>query len=49
MVTTPGFSVLARLTGKAGGVADLRIAEYPGPVGIHDAKEIGMVVHWIAL
>ena len=32
--------MLARLTGKAGGVADLRIAEYPGPVGIHDAKEI---------
>jgi hypothetical protein len=32
--------VLARLTGKAGGVADLRIAEYPGPVGIHDAQQI---------
>lgn len=39
-MTTPGFSVLARLTGKAGGVADLRIAEYPGPVGIHDAEQI---------
>ena len=39
-MTTSGFSVLARLTGKAGGVADLRIAEYPGPLGIHDAAQI---------
>jgi hypothetical protein len=30
----------ARLTGKAGGIEDLRIAEYPGPLGIHDASEI---------
>jgi hypothetical protein len=40
VVTTPGFSLLARLTGKAGGVADLRIAEYPGPLGMHDAAQI---------
>ena len=39
-MTTTGFSVLARLTGKAGGVPDLRIAEYPGPLGIHDAAQI---------
>lgn len=39
-MTTSGFSVLARLTGKAGGVADLRIAEYPGPLGMHDAGQI---------
>jgi len=32
--------VLARLTGKSGGVDDLRIAEYPGPLGIHDADTI---------
>lgn len=39
-MTTTGFSQLARLTGQAGGVAGLRIAEYPGPLGIHDAAEI---------
>ncbi len=39
-MTTSGFSVLARLTGKAGGVDDLSIAEYPGPIGIHDAHQI---------
>jgi len=32
--------VLARFTGKAGGVDDLHIAEYPGPLGIHEAQEI---------
>ncbi len=32
--------MLARFTGKAGGVDDLHIAEYPGPLGIHDAPEI---------
>ena len=40
VVTTTGFSVLARLTGKSGGVDDLSIAEYPGPLGIHDDGEI---------
>jgi hypothetical protein len=40
VVTTAGFSALARHTARAGGVADLRIAEYPGPIGIHDADEI---------
>ena len=32
--------MLARFTGKAGGVDDLHIAEYPGPVGLHEADEI---------
>ena len=32
--------MLARFTGKAGGVDDLHIAEYPGPLGIHEAQEI---------
>jgi hypothetical protein len=32
--------VLARLTGKSGGVEDLNIAEYPGPLGIHDPAQI---------
>ena len=40
VITTSGFSVLARFTGKAGGIDDLHIAEYPGPLGIHEAPEI---------
>jgi hypothetical protein len=40
VVTTTGFSALARFTGKAGGVPDLRVAEYPGPLGIHDPTQI---------
>ena len=40
VVTTTGFTTLARLTGKAGGVAALRTAEYPGPLGIHSADQI---------
>ena len=32
--------MLARFTGKAGGVSNLSIAEYPGPLGIHEAAEI---------
>jgi hypothetical protein len=40
VVTTVGFSTLAKLTGKSGGIADLRIAEYPGPLGVHDAAQI---------
>ena len=40
VVTTTGFSVLARLTGRSGGIADLNIAEYPGPLGIHSPDQI---------
>jgi hypothetical protein len=40
VVATTGFSTLARLTGKSGGVADLRVAEYPGQIGMHDAGQI---------
>jgi hypothetical protein len=40
VVTTTGFSVLARFTGKSGGVPKLRVAEYPGPLGIHGQPEI---------
>jgi hypothetical protein len=32
--------VLARLTGRSGGVEDLNIAEYPGPLGIHGPAQI---------
>jgi hypothetical protein len=44
VVATTGFSVLARLTGKSGGVADLRVAEYPGQIGMHDLKQIAQNV-----
>ena len=40
VVTAAGFSALARLTARAAGVQALRIAEYPGPVGIHGADVI---------
>ena len=40
VVTTTGFTTLARLTGKSGGVAALRTAEYPGPLGIHGPDQI---------
>jgi hypothetical protein len=40
VITTTGFSQLARLTGKAGGIENLRIAEYPGPLGMHDLDTI---------
>ncbi len=40
VVTTTGFSLQAKLTGRAGGIDDLRIAEYPGPLGIHSAADI---------
>lgn len=39
-MTTTGFTALARFTGKAGGMDDLATAEYPGPLGIHDAEAI---------
>ncbi len=40
VVTTTGFSLQAKLTGRAGGIDELRIAEYPGPLGIHSAADI---------
>jgi hypothetical protein len=49
VVTTSGFSVLARLTGKAGGVGDLSIAEYPGPLGVHDAGVIARNVEEVLI
>jgi hypothetical protein len=32
--------MLARLTGKSGGIKDMRIAEYPGPVALDEDAEI---------
>lgn len=40
VITTSGFTTLGHLTAKAAGVEDLRMAEYPGPVGIHERSEI---------
>ena len=35
VVTTTGFTRIAKSIGKAEGIADLRVAEYPGAVGVH--------------
>ena len=35
VVTTTGFTTIARAAAKAEGMTDLRIAEYPGAVGVH--------------
>ena len=35
VVTTTGFTNIAKAVGKAEGVAGLRVAEYPGAVGVH--------------
>jgi len=36
VITTTGFTTIARAVAKAEGLADLRIGEYPGPVGVHE-------------
>jgi hypothetical protein len=35
VVTTTGFTTIARAVGKAEGITNLRVAEYPGAVGVH--------------
>jgi len=35
VITTTGFTNIARAAGKAEGIAGLRVAEYPGAVGVH--------------
>jgi hypothetical protein len=35
VITTTGFTAIARAVAKAEGMAGLRIGEYPGPVGVH--------------
>jgi hypothetical protein len=47
VVTATGFSTQARFTGKAWGVENLRIAEYPGPLGIHDSATIARNVETV--
>ncbi|HYH42688.1 MAG TPA: hypothetical protein VD867_11970, partial [Burkholderiales bacterium] len=39
VVTTTGFTTIARATARAEGMLNLRIAEYPGAVGVH-AEEL---------
>lgn len=45
MITASGFTTLARLAGKSSGVRNLRTAEYPGPIGLHDEQTIARNVH----
>ena len=35
MVTTTGFTTIAKAAAKAEGMGELRVAEYPGAVGVH--------------
>jgi hypothetical protein len=49
VVTTTGFSDLARFTGEAAGVDELRVAEYPGPLGIHDPQEMARNIEGVLL
>jgi hypothetical protein len=35
VVTTTGFTAIARAVGRAEGITGLRVAEYPGAVGVH--------------
>src|SRR5215510_1515671 len=35
VITTTGFTNIAKAAGKAEGVSGLRVAEYPGAVGVH--------------
>lgn len=41
VITTSGFTTLARMLGMSSGIEGLRIAEYPGPMGIDDDARIG--------
>ena len=36
VVTTTGFTAIARAVARAEGMADVRVGEYPGAVGVHD-------------
>ncbi|OGA51961.1 MAG: hypothetical protein A3G24_14545 [Betaproteobacteria bacterium RIFCSPLOWO2_12_FULL_62_13] len=40
VITNSGFASLARITAKAAGVSDLRVAEYPGALGIDNPDQI---------
>jgi hypothetical protein len=40
VVTTTGFTAIARAAAKAEGITGVRIAEYPGPVGVHTEEAV---------
>ncbi len=40
MITTTGFTAVARAAARAEGIANLRIGEYPGAVGVHDEETV---------
>jgi hypothetical protein len=40
VITTTGFTAIARAVAKAEGLADLRIGEYPGAVGVHEDERV---------
>ena len=40
IVANSGFALLARITGKASGISDVRVAEYPGAIGIDNQEKI---------
>ncbi|MDB5926779.1 MAG: hypothetical protein JWN13_5715, partial [Betaproteobacteria bacterium] len=40
VITNSGFASLARIAAKATGVNDLRVAQYPGALGIDDRDKI---------
>jgi hypothetical protein len=44
VVTTTGFTAIAKAAGKAQGVTGLRVAEYPGAVGVHSAELVDLNV-----
>ncbi len=44
VVTTTGFTNIAKAAGKAQGVTGLRVAEYPGAVGVHTVEQVDLNV-----
>jgi hypothetical protein len=44
VITTTGFTTIARAAGKAQGVTGLRVAEYPGAVGVHTVEQVDLNV-----
>ena len=43
-MTTTGFTAIAKAAGKAQGVTGLRVAEYPGAVGVHSEELVDLNV-----
>lgn len=47
VVTTTGFTAIARAVGKSEGITGLRVAEYPGAVGVHAEALVVKNVHTV--